>query len=312
MPGFRKQLIMALAVLTPVAAFAAKPQAQEAAPAAAEAVADGLEGEVPMTPEEEEAADKAFLTSLGFKEGGSQVKVGSNAVVDVPADFMAADARGTKQFLEATRNLPNGRELATLIHTKDKYFIIFEFDSVGYVKDDDKDELDADAMLKNIREGQIEANKILAQRGDPQLEVTGWHSPPHYDEASHNLEWAPLLKDLSNNDISVNYNVRILGRRGVMEAQLVASPDQMAAALPALRGILKRFEFVKGEDYASFNADTDKVAEYGLAALVLGGAGAVAAKSGLLGRLLKPLLIAGAALIAAFGSFFKKIFGRGN
>ncbi|MGA9520990.1 MAG: DUF2167 domain-containing protein [Myxococcaceae bacterium] len=257
-----------------------------------------------LTPEQEQAARRAALEELGFKPGPMKAKVGPQADMEVPEGFLYTDASGSKTFLEATRNIPSGREVATLFHEKDGFFIIFEFNPVGYVKDDDKDELDADAMLESLREGQREANKILERRGDSTLTVAGWHTTPHYDEASHNLEWGTLLH-ASDGNSSVNYNVRLLGRRGIMEAALVADPEQMGAALPELRNVLTRFAFNQGEDYASFRAG-DKVAEYGLAALVTGGAVAVAAKSGLLARFGKFILIG----LVAIGAAVKRLFSR--
>jgi len=50
-------------------------------------------------------------------------------------------------------NPTNGRELGFLAPTNMDWFVVFEFDSIGFVKDDDKDKLDAEAMLKAIKAG---------------------------------------------------------------------------------------------------------------------------------------------------------------
>jgi uncharacterized membrane-anchored protein len=69
-------------------------------------------------------------------------------------------------------------------------------------------------------------------------------------------------------------------------------------------------EFNPGNRYADFDAKTDKVAEYGLAALVAGG---VAAKLGFFGKLFalllafKKLIIVG---VAVAGTSLVKLFGR--
>ena len=127
------------------------------------------------------------------------------------------------------------------------------------------------------------------------------------DQATHNLEWAPLVRNKSNGKETVNYNVRILGRRGVTEATLLVSPDKFEAQLPWFRSALTGFSYVQGEDYASFRQG-DRIAEYGLAALVTGGVVAAAAKSGLLGRLWKFIILG----IAGLGAFLKKLFGGGD
>lgn len=281
------------AALTSVVVFA-KPPAKPAAPPPpeqAEAADDADEGADEPLPE-------------GMTYGPTKVQLGANAELNVPADTIFADAKATKQLLEKGGNIANGREVGSLLSGSAS--TIFEFEDIGYVKDDDKDALDADKMLTALREGQEEANEELKRRGLPQLELTGWTVKPHYDEATHNLEWAPLVRNKDNGHETVNYNVKLLGRRGVMTVTLLVSPDKFDAAMPAFRESLTGFSFVKGEDYASWTKG-DKVAEYGLAALVTGGVIAVAAKSGLLGKLIKPLLVA----LAAAGAWIKRLFSGG-
>lgn len=272
-------------------ALAQKPAKPTPAPAEEEAVA----------PDEGEGADEPLPP--GMTEGPAKVKIGSNGDLQLPAGVIFGDAKVAKDILERSGNLTNGQEVGILLNGESS--VIFEFDPVGYVKDDDKEALDADKMLSSLRETQEEANEELKSRGLDELELTGWQVKPHYDQATHNLEWAPLVLNKKNNHQTVNYNVRILGRRGVMEVTLLVSPEKFDAELPKFRETLKGFTFTQGEDYMSW-VKGDKVAEYGLAALVTGGAVAVAAKSGLLGKLLKPLLIG----LAALGAAVKNLFTR--
>lgn len=287
---------LVIAVLPPSAVWAKSVNAEATAPDVA--AQDGAPGE-----EAELSTEQVLQLAYGFEPGPKQATVGRQAEVAVPEGFLFTGVEGTRKFLEATGNIVNNRELGILYHGKEGFFIVLEFEASGYVKDDDKDELDADAMLESIKQGTASMNDIRRERGEPTMEITGWYKAPLYNESTHNLEWAPLAKDSTGEDI-VNYNVRVLGRRGVMEVALVAAPDQMASALPQLRTVLSGFKFVAGEDYASFTSG-DKIAEYGLTGLVAGGAVAVAAKSGLLGRLWKFILIG----VIALGGFVKKLFG---
>jgi uncharacterized membrane-anchored protein len=278
---------LAVAVLLFAAPALAKPPAQPKhdAPQADEASADAAEG----------------LPS-GMTSGPATVKVGEGATLQVPEGAVFGDAAATKAMLEKSGNLSSGQEVGMLL--SDAAEVIFEFDPVGYVKDDDKDALDADKMLASLRENQEEANTQLKSLGRPELEIARWQVKPHYESSLHNLEWGPVVKNKQNGHETVNYNVRLLGRRGVMEVTLLVGPEKLDQQLPWFRSTLKGFSFEKGEDYASFRSG-DKVAEYGLAALVTGGAVAVAAKSGLLGKLWK-LIVAG---LAAAGVALKRLFG---
>lgn len=281
-----RALLLLLAALLSLSSFAQKKPAPAAPPP--EEAADDVGGEPePLPP--------------GMTEGPAHVKVGSNAELDLPAGIIFGDAKVAKDILERSGNLTNGREVGILLNAQSS--TIFEFDPVGYVKDDDKEALDADKMLASLRENQEAANEELKSRGLDELELTGWQVKPHYDQATHNLEWAPLVRNKKNGHQTVNYNVRVLGRRGVMEVTLLVSPEKFDAELPAFRESLKGFTYTKGEDYMSWMKG-DKVAEYGLAALVTGGAVAVAAKSGLLGKLLKPLIAGVVALLAGIKRFF--------
>lgn len=182
------------------------------------------------------------------------------------------------------------------------WFAVFEFDDCGYVKDDEKNKLDADEILKQMKEGQEAANEELSKRGMPTLQLIGWHTPPFYNPTTNNLEWAIRLANGSGGE-TINYKTKLLGRRGVMDVVLVCDEEQMATVVPAYQELLKGFAFNKEENYASFSKG-DKVAEYGLTGLIVGGGLLMAAKSGLLAKLWKPIAIG----ILAIGAFIKRIF----
>jgi uncharacterized membrane-anchored protein len=102
----------------------------------------------------------------------------------------------------------------------------------------------------------------------------------------------------------------------VFKATLVSDPASLSADMTSFKANMKDFNYLPGERYAEYTSG-DKVAEYGLAALVVGGAAAAAAKTGLLGGLWKWLaaviaggwkIIAGLAVAAMAG--LKKMFGK--
>ena len=201
---------------------------------------------------------------------------------------MYAGADGAKRLLEATQNIPDGGELGVLLQpsqTGNPWFVIFSFRPVGYVKDDEEDSLDAEKILASIRKGNDKANEVRHQRGWAPLQIVGWEQEPFYDAETHNLSWAIRGRTLEAGKASdvINYRTRLLGHGGVMNADLVISPEQVTAALPSFKTELGGFSFTPGQRYSEFRKG-DKVAEYGLAALVVGGAAAVAAPP--LGRIL--------------------------
>jgi uncharacterized membrane-anchored protein len=236
-------------------------------------------------------------------------QLGSVATVSIPEGYLFVDKDGVKDFLEATQNPVGGSELGAILKRTQNgtWFVVFTFENVGYVKDDEKDKLDADAILKSIREGTEASNEERQKRGWATLEVTGWQKPPFYDNATHNLTWATNAKSGEGTD--VNYSVRLLGRYGVMHADLVVSPTELAEATPQFNGLLENFSFRAGNRYAEFRSG-DKVAAYGLTALIAGGVGAAAMKSGLLGKLWKFLVLGAIALLGAIKKAIAAMSGR--
>src|SRR5439155_7389776 len=131
------------------------------------------------------------------------------------------------------------------------WFIVFEYDRVGYVKDDEKDQIDSAALLKAIQHATENANETRRQRGLSALHVVGWHEMPHYDVQSHNLEWAILAKEDDGSTV-VNYNVRLLGRYGYMSVTLVDDPSGLGASRPMVDKVLASFSYTPGRTYAEF------------------------------------------------------------
>jgi len=215
-------------------------------------------------------------------------------------------------LMEAMGNPASNEEVGFFAPNSLEWFVVFEFDEVGYIKDDEKDTLDAEAMLESIREGTEQSNKIRREKGFPGLKIVGWEVEPHYNDLSHNLEWAIRAQN-DDGSLVLNHNTRLLGRKGVMKATLVVNPEIFSNVLPEYRSNLDNFAFKSGEKYAEYRQG-DKIAKYGLTALVAGGAGAAAAKFGLfkfIGKYFKIIII---GLLAFLAAIWKKIMGlfKGN
>ena len=258
--------------------------------------------------EEDAAAIKEhyeFIDGLNWVREGT-APLGSRAELAIPEGFRFTGAPDASKLMEYYGNLTNGAELGYISPEEMEWFAVFEFDDIGYVKDDEKDELDADKILNELREGQKAANEELTSRGMSTLNVVGWHTPPFYNTDTKNLEWAIKLSSSDGGEI-LNYKTKILGRRGVMDVVLVCDEDQLASVIPQYQSILNGFSFKKEESYASYEKG-DKIAEYGLIGLIAGGGLLVAAKSGLLAKLWKPIAIG----LVAIGAFIKRIFKGKN
>ena len=241
------------------------------------------------------------MGQLDWRQGPGQHDLGLLARIMVPAGSFFLNGDDTRTLMTAAEELTDGSEVGLVVSER-WWQAYYSFADVGYVRDDEKDSLDADAMLKNIRKGIQEGNKERRKRGWPEMELIGWALKPQYNEQTHNLEWALRLS--SNNEEVINHNTRILGRRGMMVVTLVANPEDYGEALPWFRSLQEGFSYVQGQRYAEFR-DGDKVAKMGLTALVVGGATAVAVKSGFFKWIWKGLVFVGIGI----AGFFRKLFG---
>lgn len=256
------------------------------------------------------AEQKAFiekLRSLNWVKGPATVETDGNAKLAIPAEFVYLDARNTSKFLEMQHNLGNGREVMVAPRNL-QWMAYLEFSDEGYVKDNEK--IDAAALLKTLKENTEEANRERRNRGWDELHVVDWATPPVYNTTTKRLEWATILD--SKEGRGVNFSTKILGRRGFTSVIMVTNPDNLSRAEGSLDQVLTGYAFNPGETYADWKSG-DKVAKYGLAALIVGGVAAVAAKKGLF-SVLAGFLAAGwkfiVAAVVAAGAWLKRLFAR--
>jgi len=245
------------------------------------------------------------MQALAWQRGPTEGRLGTTATVKVREGQAFLDGPNTRRFLELNQNPPRDNHY-TLVGGDEAWFAVFFFEPSGYVKDDEK--LDPDALLKSMKDTDQASNDERKRLGMPPLHTDGWHVAPHYDLNTRRLEWATRLRT-DDGQQTVNYTIRILGRRGVMRATLVSSPQTLDRDIKDFKTVLTGYDFVAGERYAEWVAG-DRVAEYGLAALVLGGAAAVATKTGF-GKAIGKFLIVG--VVAAGGAilaFARKFFRR--
>lgn len=250
-------------------------------------------------------------------EGPSKVDLGSIAELSLPGSVAFAGKADAQKLLESMGNVPSGTELGLVVPKAEDqdWIIVFDYDDIGYIKDAEKEEIDAGAILKSIQEGTERANEERKKRGYTTIHVTGWAEAPHYDPRTQNLTWAALHRTDKGQE-GLNYNVRLLGRSGVMSVTLVEDPDKLAASKPSVDQVIQAFSFKEGKTYAEWRPG-DKVAEYGLATLVAAGAGAAAMKLGFFGALAKLfaklgkfLVVIVVALGGAVARFWKGLRAR--
>ena len=284
------------------------------------ALAMGITGASPVLAQDnQQQAQEALgrqINALGWIHGPATVPIGGEANVRIPKGVRYLGPEATSKFLQLNGNPPVDSDY-TIAPEASNWFAILEFDPAGYVSD--KEKVDPDALFKQLKSSEAEDNKERASAGQTGLYLDRWVAAPHYDAVSHNLEWGTVMHTDSGEQV-VNYTSRILGRDGVTKAILVSDPASLPADLREYRAALSGFAYLPAKKYEDHQAG-DKMAAYGLGALVAGGAAAVAVKSGLFAGLFAVILKFGVAFykliivgaLAAYAMLRKQIgrlFGR--
>jgi len=266
--------------------------------------------------DQSEAQKQAQLVaSLQFRDGEVAVS-GAQARFKLGEQFRYLEAADARKVLEQLWGNPPDDSVLGLVVPRGRgvldehgWAVVVTYSDEGYVSDEDAAKIDYDDLLKDMKSETSDENAERKKAGYQGIDLIGWATPPRYDSASKKLYWAKELAFEGSEGHTLNYDIRVLGRRGYLSLNAVAGMGELSEVQTGMQQLLPQVEFDAGARYADYDAKNDKLAAYGLAALVGGG---LAAKAGLFGKLgilllgLKKLLIPVVLLGAAF---FKKIAG---
>ncbi|MCW3128255.1 MAG: hypothetical protein JWO03_3913 [Bacteroidetes bacterium] len=256
----------------------------------------------------------ATIDSLKYQKSGT-VTLGSIGTLEIPKGFKYLDGKQASYVLHDLWGNPPSESLGMLMpeHTspylRDCWAIDMTYEEDGHVKDDDAKDIKYNELLKQMQDQIKEQNPERVKQGGRAIELTGWAEQPYYDAAAHKLYWAKKLRAIGDTVETLNYNIRILGRKGVLVLNAIGSTDQLPEIKAQNSTMLAATNFTSGNTYGEFNSSVDKVAAYGIAGLIAGG---ILAKTGLFAKIgilllkfLKPLIIGIGALFAGVARFFK-------
>ena len=198
----------------------------------------------------------------------------------------------------------------------DSWGAVISYEDTGYVSDDDAADTDYSELLEQLQEATSNANPQRKEMGYPEMQLVGWAETPDYDAGTHSVVWAQNLHVNGAPVNTLNYDLRSLGRYGVLSMNLISGMPDLEGVRVAARNFATHASFDQGARYSDFDSATDKTAEYGIAGLVAAGVGAAAVKKlgifAILLKFLKPILI---GIAVFFGAFWRKVtglFGRGS
>ncbi|GAC1595305.1 MAG: DUF2167 domain-containing protein [Hymenobacter sp.] len=263
-----------------------------------------------------EQAAQAYVDSVQVMlhyQQGHLVLPGGMAELTVPRGFRYLDPVQSRWVLTKLWGNPTSESLGMLFPADkgplddQSWAFSIRYEPVGYVQDDKVDDTNYHNLLAEMQQDIQARNQAREAGGFRPVYLLGWAARPYYDKAAHALHWAQALRFGAAPDTILNYNVRLLGRQGVLVLNAIGQPRQLPEIKASLPGLLAGIVFTQGQQYTDFNAGIDEVAAYTIGGLV---AGKVLAKVGLFAVILKFWKLTLLALGGAWAGI-KRFFGLG-
>lgn len=260
-----------------------------------------------------------FLSALTPRTGSIPIR-SANATLDVPTTHYFLDGPDARRVLEeAWGNPPAENTLGMIFPAGLTPFddavwgATVNYTADGYVSDEEASKINYDKLLGDLQRSTREANDWRTENGYETIDLVGWAEPPSYNAQTHKLYWAKELAFGNTDANTLNYDIRVLGRRGVLELQFVAGMNQLAEIRDTAPAVLQMANFNSGATYAEYQPGVDKKAAYGIAGLV--GGAALAKKLGLFGLVLafgKKFIVLILAGLAGLAGAARRMFGGGG
>jgi uncharacterized membrane-anchored protein len=240
------------------------------------------------------------------------------ATLHLGTRFRYLDPAETEKLLVGWGNPPGSETQGAIVpasvepFTDEGWAVILTYEDDGHVDDSEAAEIDYADLLKDMKAGTEAENEARRDAGYEPVHLVGWAEAPRYDAGAKKLYWAQEL-DFEGNELhTLNYEVRVLGREGVLSMNAVATMPQLRRIREEMKPLIQVAEFNAGHRYADFDPKTDRLAEYGLGALI---AGTVAGKLGLFAKIgafllaFKKVIIMG---VVGLGGLLLRVFTRKN
>ena len=251
----------------------------------------------------------------GIEPEFGQVKLpGAVATLNLPSDFYYLNPKDSKTVLENIWGNPPGQQILGMLFPagytaldRDAWAVTIEYEEDGYVSDEDASEIDYSDLLKEMQADAQAASEARVSQGYSPIELLGWAAQPYYDSVTHKMYWAKEIKFGDSENHTLNYNIRVLGRKGVLILNFIADIEQKSLIESKLESVLAIAEFDQGSQYSDFDPELDEIAAYGLGALI---AGKVIAKTGFFVMALIFLKKFGLIFLVAAAALLKRFFKK--
>jgi hypothetical protein len=224
-------------------------------------VACGAHAKAPKSPAEIAAA----VDALAWTEGETLELPLSRGSLKSPEQIQQLVGRHAISLWELLypSSAPPGTE-AALYDVSATTQVFFQRLGHGYVRLDDWNDVDADALLKAVTEKWQALGPRRKSAGLPAIHVQGWLERPRLDRATSTISWSFEAID-ETGEPRVNRVALVLGRSGFEKLSWIGPRSAVDDGLLAIA--LQGFAFPAGGRHPDYR-DGDPLAAYGVAGLV--------------------------------------------
>jgi len=263
-----------------------------------------------------------ILRSLTFRTG--TISLGNDlATITQTKNFRFLDSADTETFLTEVWGNPPGTGKGTLgmifpadggLADDDAWGVVVSYETTGHISDEEAGTIDYDQLMADMKAAVVEESKKRVKQGQEQFSLLGWARKPHYDATEKKLYWAKRYRFGDDPEETLNYEIRVLGRKGVLSLNVISSMRELPTIDSKVNSILSMVRFNKGNTYAEYDSSVDHTAAYGIAGLIAGGVlGKAGFFKGLIALLLASKKLFGLALfggLAGLWSWMKSLLRR--
>ncbi|MFM2267839.1 MAG: hypothetical protein RL757_1280 [Bacteroidota bacterium] len=267
--------------------------------------------------EPSEADQKKMMDEIrkSFKyETGSVSLGGGMAQLQVPAGFKFLDKKQAQHVVTDIWGNPQDDDIVGMLLPEKSdpledgsFAFVISYDEMGFVKDEDADKINYDDLLKEMQSGESESNAARAKQNFPAIHLVRWAAAPFYDKEKKALHWAKELQFGGQEKHTLNYDIRVLGRKGILSFNAIGDIGVLGDVKPVINSVISGATFAEGNRYSDFNPSLDKVAGLTVGGLV---AGKVLAKVGVFAFLLKYIKLIFIGVAALGGGLWKRLTGK--
>lgn len=251
-------------------------------------------------------------SSMQYQTGKIEFK-NENADIDIPKGYKFLDGEQTQYVLtDLWGNIRDTTVLGAILPEKlgvtneNSWMFVISYHNIGYVKDDDANDIDYDELLEELQKDFESENVEREKLGYEKAHLVGWASKPYYDNTAKVLHWAKEIKFDDSETNTLNYDLRVLGRKGMFNLSAVSGINQLDEVKKSIPLITKSVTYKEGSRYSDFDSGTDNVAAWTIGGLV---AGKLLAKTGFFAILAKFGKVIIVGLLGLLGALRKFIFG---